>query len=81
MSEPKDGASTRRSRLLALVEKIMDHAGTGRSTDSLVSFALVAFGLKRPTVEQYLKELREAGVIRFERDGWHTTQKAREFFK
>ena len=24
---------------------------------------------------------REAGVLRFERDGWHTTAKAREFFK
>ena len=81
MSEPKDGAHTRRTRLKALVEYIMGHSGSGRSTDALVSFALVAYGLKRPTVEQYLQELRAAGVIRYEKDGWHTTQRAREFFK
>ena len=81
MSEPKDGASTRRSRLQGIVEFIMDRAGDGCSTLHVTSYALVAFGLKRETVERELRELREAGVLRFDRDGWHTTAKAREFFK
>ena len=81
MSEPKDGASTRRTRLKAIVEFIMERAGDGCSTLLVTSHALVAFGLKRETVERELRELREAGVLRFERDGWHTTAKAREFFK
>ena len=59
----------------------MERAGDGCSTLLVTSHALVAFGLKRETVERELKELREAGVLRFERDGWHTTAKAREFFK
>ena len=85
MSEPKDGAHTRRTRLQGLVEFIMDHAGDGCSTAMLVSHALVAYGLRHSTVEQYLQELKEAGVIRYEGHavggGWHTTAKARGFFK
>ena len=81
MSEPKDGAHTRRSRLVALVEYIMEHTGEGVSTQAVRSDALIHAGLRPNTVDQYLKELRDAAVIRFEKDGWHTTAKAREFFK
>jgi len=80
VSEPADGMVTRRRRLREILEYVQDK-GPGVSTDAIVSYLYARHGGRLATLRGYVGELHSPGFLRDEKDGWHTTHQAREFFK
>ena len=76
---PPDGATTRweRMRLLLLAMKTVD----GMTLNEIHRFLGGHFGLKKPTREEYLDDLRDMGFLVLKRTKFYPTQAAVNHFK
>lgn len=79
MSEPTDGMAVRHRRLREILEYVM-HEGPGVSTEAIIGRLYARHGGRLVTLRGYIAELHQLGFLRSEKDGWHTTAKAKEFF-
>jgi len=73
MSQPKNGATLRRSRILDMMQMI--NLAKGATMLEIQGYMWARYGLKHDTTRKYVMEAHLAGFLREEHGRWYVTDR------